>query len=238
MVNGILTRLTYQIHHNIKIAELDFMKSTTEHRCPVCEFEKGNIGQPIPEAGGMVCLACGASWKTIGTSQTSVSHDQKAEYNLKSTSLVDNRVFNKRHFEEPRSSPSFDSETGQKNSFSNLALACFLLLLSAGLFLQSWVWLNPEKDELLLSEVKLEEQTSQNGSNVYTVRGVLYNGSSSIKPIPRISIVLRSAEGKPLVRWYHNSPVTSMTSNSEKRFASSIIHTTDNVAYVEASLQE
>lgn len=213
------------------------MKSNAEHTCPVCEFEKGNSGEAVKQADGMVCLSCGASWKIIASENNQEVMPNAADYKLASSALVDNRVFNKRHYEAPKQQSNAAIPEKQTSAYG-VAAMCFVLLISAGLFLQTWVWLNPEAKELTLSKVELQEMVSQNGSNVYQVRGVLSNETSKSKQVPRIAIVLKSAEGKLLVRWYHNSPIVSLKSNSQKQFASSIIHVADNVAYAEASLQE
>jgi len=166
------------------------MKSNAEHTCPVCEFEKGNSGEAVKQADGMVCLSCGASWKIIASENNQEVMPNAADYKLASSALVDNRVFNKRHYEAPKQQSNAAIPEKQTSAYG-VAAMCFVLLISAGLFLQTWVWLNPEAKELTLSKVELQEMVSQNGSNVYQVRGVLSNETSKSKQVPRIAIVWR-----------------------------------------------
>lgn len=236
MVNAILTGFAYQIHSVLETVEFDFMNTNTSQTCPACEFEKGTRGQPVSKGGNMECLACGASWKVIQAENQITHHPEEANYTRASTALVDNRVFNKRHY-EPAKKRFRMPVSEEKSSIYSTLVACFLLLISVGLFLQTWVWLNPEHDELVLSNVEIETKTSRTGGNAYLVKGVLSNESSQDKQVPRIAIVLRAKDGAPLVRWYHQSPILSVKSNSQQHFVSSVIYEADNVSYAEASFQ-
>jgi len=213
------------------------MDASTHHTCPACEFEKGNKGQPVSTDAGMECLACGSSWKVIEADSHTTPDRENAHYTRASTALVDNRVFNKRHFEPLK--PRFKMpESQEKSSIYEMFVTCIVLLISAGLFLQTWIWLTPESDELVLSKVNVDAMTSRSGGNAYVVKGVLSNESAQDKKIPRIAIVLRAVDGSPLVRWYHQSPVASVKSNSQQQFISSVIYDADDVSYAEASFYE
>jgi len=160
MVNAILTGFAYQIHKRQETVEFEIMQTQSEHICPACDFENGSKGDAVRSPGGMECLACGATWKDIAPAIRENVIPEPAEVKLASTALVDNRVFNKRHFEPARNSTYMPMEE-EKSSGYGVLLNCFLLLISAGLFLQTWIWLNPSSKALSLSKIEVEEMISE-----------------------------------------------------------------------------
>ena len=188
----------------------------------------------------MVCLDCGSSWREFGASSPSKSERLVADC---STPIAISAPV-----ELPKAdnlSASFDAlKSGSNNPIglgtmvSGLAAALFVAGLYVGVtFLREGVQPVFNK-QLQIAEVSMDEQVRRGGEKVFTVKGMVSNPGEKHKHIPKIEIVLRKQNGAEIVRWYHNSALSSLAPGGRVRFASSIQYDTPVAAYAEANFNK